>query len=256
MLYIKNKYLLYIIASSLLIPLPSYSQNVFSPKKDSAADSILNNTISNNPNSKTAKIICAKVYIKNGNYLEAEKLLMLVLEEDPNNTKANKLLKELNSLYKNTDNQTFETDYNINNIPVPQVIDTKEEPAIIQEEKPVDKKTSILNDEKIEKLISKNKDKKENLNVKLPTKEEILKRAKARKLAEKKEESQSIEDNDAPLAIQAPSKNHKNVTHITDEDKSSNDKVDYIEPIIIEPISNNNTSENFGLPEKKTLIYR
>ena len=149
MLYIKNKYLLYIIASSLLISLPSYSQNVFSPKKESAADSILNNTISNNPNSKTAKIICAKVYIKNGNYLEAEKLLMLVLEEDPNNTKANKLLKELNSLYKNTDNQTFETDYNLNNIPVPQVVDTKEEPAIIQEEKPVDNKSSILNDERI-----------------------------------------------------------------------------------------------------------
>ena len=255
MLYIKNKYLLYIIASSLLISLPSYSQNVFSPKKDSAADSILNNTISNNPNSKTAKIICAKVYIKNGNYLEAEKLLMLVLEEDPNNTKANKLLKELNSLYKNTDNQTFETDYNLNNIPVPQVVDTKEEPAIIQEEKPVDNKSSILNDERIEKLISKNKDKKENVTVKLPTKEEILKRAKARKLAEKKEESQQTDNIDAPMAIQAPSKNHNRVNQVK-EDNSSKEKDDYIEPIIIEPISENNTSENFSLPEKKTLIYR
>ncbi|MBQ3644324.1 MAG: tetratricopeptide repeat protein [Candidatus Riflebacteria bacterium] len=255
MLYIKNKYLLYIIASSLLISLPSYSQNVFSPKKESAADSILNNTISNNPNSKTAKIICAKVYIKNGNYLEAEKLLMLVLEEDPNNTKANKLLKELNSLYKNTDNQTFETDYNLNNIPVPQVVDTKEEPAIIQEEKPVDNKSSILNDERIEKLISKNKDKKENVTVKLPTKEEILKRAKARKLAEKKEESQQTDNIDAPMAIQAPSKNHNRVNQVK-EDNSSKEKDDYIEPIIIEPISENNTSENFSLPEKKTLIYR
>ena len=96
------KSLALIISSGLLLSLPGYSQNIFQAKpKESASDSILNSTISNNPNSKTAKIICAKVYIKNGKYLEAEQLLMQLLEEDPSNEKANKLLKDLNKMFSN-----------------------------------------------------------------------------------------------------------------------------------------------------------
>ena len=62
-------------------------------------ENILEKTLANNPKSKTAKLCCAKVYLKNGNFKEAENLLMQILEEEPGHKKANQLLKELNEAY-------------------------------------------------------------------------------------------------------------------------------------------------------------
>lgn len=238
------KSLALIISSGLLLSLPCYSQNIFQAKpKESAADSILNSTVSNNPNSKTAKIICAKVYVKNGKYLEAEQLLMQVLEEDPSNEKANKLLKELNKKFSNdilmesTEEQEKAADTPIQieplrssdssienlNKPAPSISVTKTEKS-----KPVQEKT-----------------------IKLPTKEEILKRAKARKQAEEK----ASEESNSPLAIQAPNISSKATQIINKQEENKSE--DFIEPITIAPkvSEEENLSDNSELPEKKTLIY-
>lgn len=238
------KSLALIISSGLLLSLPCYSQNVFQAKqKESAADSILNSTVSNNPNSKTAKIICAKVYIKNGKYLEAEQLLMQVLEEDPSNEKANKLLKDLNKLFSND------------------IIKESTEEPEIEADAPIQIEPLKSSDSSIEKLnkpapsitVTKTEKPKpvQEKTVKLPTKEEILKRAKERKQAEEK----NSESSNAPLAIQAPNISSK-ATHISNNQEEKQSK-DFKEPITIAPMisEEENLSDNPELPEKKTLIY-
>ena len=240
MFYINNKSVSIIIAFGLLLTLPSYSQNVFNNPKESTGKSILNNTINNNPNSKTAKIICAKVYIKNGDYLEAENLLMQVLEEDPNNSKANKLLKDLNKLYsthiedKNTsDNEEIK----------------KVEAIPSQIEQPIIKNDKKLEIAEVTQLKPTHARPVETNKGKLPTKEEILKRAKARKQAE----SDISEDNVMPLAIQAPKIGKVKTTNISEEPKAT-EKTDFIEPITIAPqASEEDLEPGNNLPEKKTL---
>jgi predicted Zn-dependent protease len=59
---------------------------------DNMSEKVLQNTLANNPNSKTAKLLCAKIYIKNQKYNDAEKLIRQVLDEDPNNIKAQKII--------------------------------------------------------------------------------------------------------------------------------------------------------------------
>ncbi len=87
--------------ASLLLCNPLYSQSM--PAEESGLDengmamTIMKNTLANNPNSKIAKITCAKVLLKNGHRREAEELLLQVLEMDPLNKSANKILKELNN---------------------------------------------------------------------------------------------------------------------------------------------------------------
>ncbi len=249
MLNIKNKYLLYIIASTFLSSLPCYSQNVFaeannSKSSDSAGMRILQNTLSNNPNSITAKITCAKVYMKNENYAEAEELIMQVLEKEPTNSKANKLLKELNKLYSN----------HIDNLNNPETSEIKAVTAIpskveqpVEEEKPIEKKIEEK-PKQIEPIISQSK--KEEINkFKLPTKEEILKRAKAKKQAE----SIPTDNNDMPMAIQAPKVGKLKTANISEEPKAT-EKSDFIEPIIITPqTSDEEISTKEFQPEKKTL---
>ena len=142
MFYNNYKSLTFIFLCSLLLSTPSYSQNVFansqkSEKSNSAAFIILQNTLKNNPDSITAKLACAKVYMKNENYAEAEELIMQVLEKEPTNSKANKLLKELNKLYSN----------HIDNLNNPETSEIKAVTAIpskveqpVEEEKPIEKK--------------------------------------------------------------------------------------------------------------------
>lgn len=87
--------------ASLLLCNPLYSQSMPADEggldENGMAMTIMKNTLANNPNSKIAKITCAKVLLKNGNRREAEELLLQVLEMDPLNKSANKILKELNN---------------------------------------------------------------------------------------------------------------------------------------------------------------
>lgn len=105
----ENKTLYIILTASLLLAHPCFSQNGYDDilkvnKSDAAALKVLQNAVLNNPNSKSAKLTCAKVYMKNDRFKEAEELLMLVLEEDPTNKKANQLLIELNTKISNSKN--------------------------------------------------------------------------------------------------------------------------------------------------------
>lgn len=83
---------------ALLSCFPAYSQEPSGLKEDSLALKILQNTLSKNPNSKVAKLSCAKVYIKSGNYKESEQLLKEVLSQDPDNKSAKNMLGELNAI--------------------------------------------------------------------------------------------------------------------------------------------------------------
>ncbi len=248
MLYIKNKYLFYIIASTFLISVPCYSQNVFAEANNkkttnSAAMRVLQNTLSNNPNSITAKIACARVYMKNENYAEAEQLIMQILEEDPSNAKANKLLKELNKIFSN----------DIKKEKPEEPTNTIDTPIQIEPLKSSDSSVEKLNKPAPNIAVTKTEKQKFNEEKpnKLPTKEEILKRAKARKQAEEKD-SENI---NAPLAIQAPKISNK-ATKIKNQQTDSQSE-DFIEPITITPkiSEDENLSDNSSLPEKKTLIY-
>ncbi|MBQ2591770.1 MAG: tetratricopeptide repeat protein [Candidatus Riflebacteria bacterium] len=249
MFYNNYKSLTFILLCSLLLSTPSYSQNVFansqkSEKSNSAAFKILQNTLKNNPDSITAKLACAKVYMKNENYAEAEELIMQVLEKEPTNSKANKLLKELNKLYSN----------HIDNLNNPETSEIKAVTAIpskveqpVEEEKPIEKKIEEK-PKQIEPIISQSK--KEEINkFKLPTKEEILKRAKAKKQAE----SIPTDNNDMPMAIQAPKVGKLKTANISEEPKAT-EKSDFIEPIIITPqTSDEEISTKEFQTEKKTL---
>ena len=249
MLNIKNKYLLYIIASTFLSSLPCYSQNVFaeannSKSSDSAGMRILQNTLSNNPESITAKITCAKVYMKNEKYAEAEELIIQILEKDPDNPKALKLLKDLNKLYSsNIQKDINEEKENKADAPIQLEPLESSDYSIEKLNKPAPK----LTEEKIEKPQPI-----EPKQIKLPTKEEILKKARAKKQAEEK----SSESSNAPVAIQAPNISNKSV-HIKAEPLEPKSE-DYIEPIVITPFSNEEqtASDDSLTSEKKTLKNR
>ena len=249
------------IITSALLSLPCYSQNVFveankTKTSNSAAMRILQNTLSNNPKSITAKLACARVYIKNGNYKEAEDLIMMVLEEDPNNTKANKLLKELNQQYS-THIDEFKDDYNSEIKTVSAIPSQVEKPIEKPVEQPIEQKTispKLSEPIEIQKVEEKNsKDlsvkQEESNTIKLPTKEEILKKARARKQAKE----QSIENDNLPIAIQAPNKGKTKEVKITQEVENQ-DKTEFIEPITISPqIKEEQKSVNqSSLLEKKT----
>ncbi len=257
----ENNKIFLLIGLSLLITQTSYSnQESFIPlSSNNHSKKILENTIANNPNSKTAKICCAKVYLKNGDYKEAENLIMQVLEEEPSNVKANNLLKELNEKYtKHIEKK---------NIFAPIEQEPKQETYIIEEKTPLviekkkeNVKENIKEKEKEKQIIQKYdpKPKQENRN-KLPTKEEILKKAKEKKLAESKQninkpankiESDVVEiqinDKDTlPIVSATPLPNYS-------PSSDENDSKELIEPIIIDKSSDlnlSNTNEN----EKKKL---
>ncbi|MBR4569873.1 MAG: tetratricopeptide repeat protein [Candidatus Riflebacteria bacterium] len=247
MLNIKNKYLHYIIASTFLLSLSCYSQNVFAEannnkQTNSAAMKVLQNTLSNNPNSITAKLACARVYMKNEKYAEAEELIMQILEDDPNNAKANKLLKELNKIFSNNIKKE-EPEEPTKAIETPiQIEPQKSSDSSEQLNKPAPN-VAVTKTEKTKTVKEK--------QIKLPTKEEILQRAKARRQAEEK----NLENTNAPLAIQAPKISNK-AAKITNQQTDSQSE-DFIEPITITPkiSEDENLSDNSSLPEKKTLIY-
>ena len=122
--------------ASLLLCNPLYSQNMPADEggldENGMAMTIMKNTLANNPNSKIAKITCAKVLLKNGNRQEAEALLLQVLEMDPTNRSANKILREMNAGNQSEVPQ-FQEAPNAPEIPV--------EPAYIEE--PVQAEDSI-----------------------------------------------------------------------------------------------------------------
>ena len=151
----------------------SYADNFKCLKPDNTSSSkILENTLSNNPKSKTAKLCCAKVYLKNGDFKEAENLIMQVLEEEPTHKKANQLLKELNKSYsKHIENERASS--NLTEV-TPEPVD-----IIIEKEQTIQETPIIANSSP---EIKQQNDK----TFKLPTKEELLKKAKERKLAESK----------------------------------------------------------------------
>ena len=151
----------------------SYADNFKCLKPDNTSSSkILENTLSNNPKSKTAKLCCAKVYLKNGDFKEAENLIMQVLEEEPTHKKANQLLKELNKSYsKHIENERASS--NLSEV-TPEPVD-----IIIEKEQTIQETPIIANSSP---EIKQQNDK----TFKLPTKEELLKKAKERKLAESK----------------------------------------------------------------------
>lgn len=96
-----NKIMYHAAIASLLLCNPLYSQSMPADEggldENGMAMTIMKNTLANNPNSKIAKITCAKVLLKNGNRQEAEALLLQVLEMDPTNRSANKILREMNA---------------------------------------------------------------------------------------------------------------------------------------------------------------
>ena len=247
MFHSNYKSIAFIIYSGLLLSLPCYAQNVFAEaskgkSSDSAAMRVLQNTLSNNPESITAKITCAKVYMKNEKYAEAEELIIQVLEKDPDNPKALKLLKDLNKIFSN----------DIKKEKPEEPEKTIVTPIQIEPVKSADSSVEKLNKPAPNIAVTKTEKPKpvQEKQNKLPTKEEILKRARARKQAEEN----NSESSNAPLAIQAPSISSK-ATQISNK-QTENQSEDFIEPIIITPkiSEEENLSDNSELPEKKTLI--
>ena len=150
----------------------SYAEEFKCLKPNNTSSNILEKTLAKNPKSKTAKLCCAKVYLKNGDFKEAENLLMQILEEDPSHKKANQLLKELNEAYsKHINNESLSETLTV---VTPEPIDI----IIEKEQTPPDNQipNKVLTEEK----------KQDEKTYKLPTKEELLKKAKERKLAETK----------------------------------------------------------------------
>lgn len=96
-----NKKIITTAIGGLLLCTPLYSQPLTEEISDSiksTGDQILIDTVANNPNSKIAKLCCARVYIKHGQYDEAEELVQSVLNQAPNYKQAQKLLEDLKTL--------------------------------------------------------------------------------------------------------------------------------------------------------------
>ena len=94
----------------LLLCTPLYSQPLTEEISDSiksTGDQILIDTVANNPNSKIAKLCCARVYIKHGQYDEAEELVKSVLNQTPNYKQAQKLLEDLKTLRQVKENDAY-----------------------------------------------------------------------------------------------------------------------------------------------------
>lgn len=94
----------------LLLCTPLYSQPLAEEISDSiksTGDQILIDTVANNPNSKIAKLCCARVYIKHGQYDEAEELVKSVLNQTPNYKQAQKLLEDLKTLRQVKENDAY-----------------------------------------------------------------------------------------------------------------------------------------------------
>ena len=258
----KNKIILLIGLSLLISPSSYSSQESFnSLSTNNHSKKILEKTIANNPKSKTAKICCAKVYLKNSDYKEAENLIMQVLEEDPSNTKANNLLKELNDKYtKHIEKKNIFSP--IEQEPIQDSYKIEEKKPIIVENKKEQKKPKeiIKVKEKDNQIITKYepKPKQEKNNKKLPSKEEILKKAKERKLAESKQEiDNSTNKNDSIVAVQINDKEALPIVSaaplLNDSPSSSeNNNNELIEPIIIDKSPDENLL-NSSESEKKKL---
>ena len=254
MLYNKTKILTFIICSNLLLASASFSQENIETS-DSASDKILQNTISNNPNSKTAKILCAKVYLKNNQFKQAEELIMQVLEEDHENIKANALLKELNNKYNKHIEKTVSTEER-NNL----IYNTEKQENIIAKTEEI--KSLVNKTEEQNNGFSKTEEKKESkiINdvllkripqnkpiIKMPTKEEILKKAKEKKIQEKKPDNFDLPSNNAKSEIiQNNSDNLPKEISITipnKETKETNKENNFKETLpitVAEPLNNQN----------------
>ena len=97
---------------------PCYSEEPLTTDSDvyrGVGYQFLKNTIANNPNSKIAKICCARVHLQNGDVQEAKDLIMAVLKQDPSNKSANSLLKTING--ESTVIYSEEVDTTVNEIP-------------------------------------------------------------------------------------------------------------------------------------------
>ena len=216
----KDNNLLLIICASLLIYNSSYAEENYTEllkinRNDAAAVKILQNAVSNNPNSKSAKIVCAKVYMKNGRYKEAENLLMLVLEEDPTNIKANKLLIELNNLVtNNSSNSEGEFHHKIEPI-----FDENEESFFVKDDENTNT-LSIIKNNNISKL--------DNKTEKLPSTQDIINKAK---------EKINSENNTSNTLNKKTTNNQQNNNNNLNNISSQNSKV-------IDLIKNSNSSAN------------
>ena len=248
---IKRDYLFIsiLLGSNLLLASTSYSQQeafsyLTANNSNSASTKIIQNTLANNPKSKTAKLCCAKVYLKNGDYKEAEELIMQVLEEDPSHKKANQLLKELNKSYtKHIENNTT----NITTIEEA----PKQENFLVQynDPKPVSASNPITTIEtkiqeppkiKIETKPNNNK------SVKLPTKEEILKKAKEKKQSKEKN---IVSSNTKP--VEKTESFTQPVVATPLANSNVYDKNDFIEPIIIDKPLDAPSEEEVDSEKKK-----
>lgn len=192
---------------------------------DNMSEKVLQNTLANNPNSKTAKLLCAKIYIKNKKYNDAEKLIRQVLDEDPNNIKAQKLINEIN-------HHSHNKDY-------------KDE-SVIKEKKELT--TITTKPESITKETTQNNS--DNKIKKLPSKSEILKRAKENN----KKTDEPLAINPVPVKEDIISKTINNQSNITQVSNKTNNSIPNISKV--ENNDNDDINENHKLETLEPIVLR
>ena len=262
-----DKIVFYSAVTSLLLCSPVYSQQSINDSglnENSLAMRLMRSTLSNNPNSKFAKISCAKVMLKNGNIKDAEEILLKLLKEDPLNSKANMLLNEVNDALISAStpklNITAGNDekeiINSENLTATKENNSKDTVANPAKD---DSVNVIINEEKDDKeekgnnyFSNKSKEEPDNdfqkkeTSALLLTKEEILKRAK--------EKAQKRYANEISLkkAKQKEKTKSQNVVPDLKKDIQKEKPIAIIEPVIENTTSNySNSSKTINSLDEK-----